>query len=84
MGWMEVFWEFISLETTTHPWVWWSLRMGRRLWDHKLFHLRFQAILYSSEVLATLLLCDRGLLEGLLYKVVIVFVVIIIIWAVVE
>ena len=58
--------------------------MGRRLWDHKLFHLRFLAILYSSEVLATLLLCDRGLLEGLLYKVVIVFVVIIIIWAVVE
>ena len=56
-------WELIALGTTTHSWVinWWSLPVGRRLWDHKFFHLMFLAILYSSEVLATLLLCNRGL-----------------------
>ena len=58
--------------------------MGRRLWDDKLFHLRFLAIICGSGVLTILLLCDRELSEGLLNKVVIIFVIIIFIRTLVE
>ena len=70
---MEDFGELITLETTTHPWVWWSLRLGKGLWDYKLFHLWFLVILYGREVLVALLL----------YRVVII-IIIIVIRAVVE
>ena len=43
--------------------------MGRRLRNYGPFYLRFLAVLYSSEVLATLLL-ERRLWERLLSKLV--------------
>ena len=70
---MEDFGELITLETTTHPWVWWSLRLGRGLWDYKLFHLWLLVIFYSRKVLATLLH----------YGVVIIFIILIVIRTVV-
>ena len=45
------------------------MHMGRRLRNCGPFYLRFLAVLYSSEVLATLLL-ERRLLERLLSKLV--------------
>ena len=59
LGWMEDFGELITLETTTHPWVWWSLGLRRGVWDYNFFHLWFLVIFYSREVLVTMLLC-RG------------------------
>ena len=46
-----------------------SLHMGRRLRKYGPLYLRFLAVLYSSEVLATLLL-ERRLWERLLSKLV--------------
>ena len=46
-----------------------SLHMGRRLRDYGPFYLRFLAVLYSSEVLATLLL-ERRLWVRLLSKLI--------------